>query len=56
MDSLLHFVRWLKGLDYADLLLYVGLPTAALRWTVKFIAGFRSHVTSGEPRRLRALR
>ena len=37
MDSLLHFVRWLKGLDYADLLLYVGLPTLVLLLAVDWL-------------------
>src|SRR5215471_7078741 len=30
MDSVYRFVRWLRGLNYGELLLYVGLPVLLL--------------------------
>jgi hypothetical protein len=30
MDILYHMLRWLKGLDYGELLVYVGMPAVLL--------------------------
>jgi len=40
MDTLYHIARWVKGLDDADLLLYVGMPVVLLFFLMGWLRDF----------------